>query len=193
MKTTSFAPELAGLSHELAAELEDHLMACFEAGLQSGLSIDQARAAALRSLGVPTEIARRCDMESRRRWARRAPLTLPQRLAILGWLLLGVGFASRVCLASDPSAGSIAACLGLSAGSLTLALLLRRGWVSPWFGTSASLGLALLAGFWFLKTSWHPWIQDSFALSPVALAGLVLFGLLSLAAATSVPRLQAAS
>ena len=70
MITSPFASELAGLPSHLAAELEDHLMESLEAGLRSGMSTEEARQSALRSLGSPLDIARRCLHSVRIRGSR---------------------------------------------------------------------------------------------------------------------------
>ncbi|MFM8360382.1 MAG: permease prefix domain 1-containing protein, partial [Verrucomicrobiota bacterium] len=46
-----FANELQALAPAVAAELEDHLMESYAAGLRSGLGAEEARQAALRALG----------------------------------------------------------------------------------------------------------------------------------------------
>ena len=127
MSHKPFASELASLPADLAAELEDHLMESLEAGLRSGLSSEEARKSALRSLGAPSHIAHQCLKASDPQQPHRRPVSPQERVAILGWLLLGIGFASRVCAASDPSHGSIAACVALSVGSCAMALFIRRG------------------------------------------------------------------
>ena len=188
MNASPFSLDLAGLPAPLAAELEDHLMESLEAGLRSGISFEEARQSALRSLGEPLEVARRCLRESDPRKSRRNSMTPPQRVALVGWLLLGIGFASRVCAASDPSHGSIAACVGLSVGSLAMALLIRRAWIPLRLAIGLSLGLSGMAVVAFLQSSWHPWIHSSLALTPAALGTLALFGALSGGALTAAHR-----
>jgi hypothetical protein len=179
---------LAGLPTQVAAELEDHLMESLEAGLRSGLSAEEARQSALRSLGSPLEIARRCLRESDPREPHRVPMTPQQRVAVVGWLLLAIGFASRICEAKDPSHESIAACLGFSAGSLTMAFLIRRARIPRGLAIGLSLGLTGAAVVGLLQAAWHPWIQSSLALTPAALTVLALFGALSGGALTAAPR-----
>ena len=188
MNASPFSLDLAGLPAPLAAELEDHLMESLEAGLRSGISFEEARQSALRSLGEPLEVARRCLRESDPRKSRRNSMTPPQRVALVGWLLLGIGFASRVCTASDPSHGSIAACVGLSVGSLAMALLIRRAWIPLRLAIGLSLGLTGMAVVAFLLSAWHPWIHNSLALTPAALGILALFGALSGGALTAAQR-----
>ncbi|MFM7555048.1 MAG: permease prefix domain 1-containing protein [Verrucomicrobiota bacterium] len=188
MNSNPFASDLAGLPSDLAAELEDHLMESMEAGLRSGQSAEEARQSALRSLGSPLEIAQRCQRESDPRESHRVPMTPQQRVAVVGWLLLATGFASRVCAASDPSHGSIAACVGLSAGSLAMALLIRRARIPQRLAIGLSLGLTGAAVAGLLQAAWQPWIQDSLALTPAALAVLALFGALSGGALTAAPQ-----
>jgi hypothetical protein len=188
MKASPFSPDLAGLPAPLAAELEDHLMESLEAGLRSGIPFEEARQSALRSTGSPLEVARHCLRESDPRRSRRNSMTRPQRVALVGWLLLGVGFASRVCVASDPSHGSIAACVGLSVGSLAVALLIRRAWIPIRLAIGLSLGLTGMAAVALLQSAWHPWIHDSLALTPAALGTLALFGALSGGALTAAHR-----
>jgi hypothetical protein len=188
MNTQPFGPELAGLPAELAAELEDHLMESMEAKIRSGMSFEDAREASLRSLGSPVEIAKRCLRESDPREPHRVPMPLQQRVAVVGWLLLAMGFASRVCVANDPSHASIAACLGLSAGSLAMALLIRRARIARHvaIGLSISLTAAAIAGL--VQAEWHPWIQAGFALTPASLGFLAAFGALSGGALSTSPR-----
>jgi len=188
MITSPFASELASLPSHLAAELEDHLMESLEAGLRSGMSNEEARQSALRSLGSPLEIARRCLHESDPREPHRVPMTPQQRVAVVGWLLLATGFASRVCAAADPSHGSIAACVGLSAASLAMAFLIRRARIPRGLAVGLSLGLTGAAIAGLLQAAWQPWIQDSLALTPLSLAVLALFGALSGGALTATPR-----
>jgi hypothetical protein len=186
--SSPFASELAGLPPHLAAELEDHLMESLEEGLRSGMSNEEAQQSALRALGSPVEIARNCQQESDPRDPSRVPMTPQQRVAVVGWLLLATGFASRVCAASDPSHGSIAACVGLSAGSLAMAFLIRRARIPQRLAIGLSLGLTGAAVAGLLQAAWQPWIQDSLALTPAALAVLALFGALSGGALTAAPR-----
>ncbi len=115
-------------------------------------------------------------------------MTPSQQVALAGWLLLGVGFASRVCVASDPSHGSIAACVGLSVGSLAVALMIRRAWIPIRLAIGLSLGLTGMAAVALLQSAWHPWIHDSLALTPAALGILALFGALSGGALTATRR-----
>ena len=163
-------------------------MESLEAGLRSGMSAEEARRSALRSLGSPLEVARRCLRESDPREPHRVPMTPQQRVAVTGWLLLATGFASRVCAAADPSHGSIAACVGLSAGSLAMAFLIRRARIPRNLAIGLSLGLTGAALLGLLQPGWHPWIQDSLALTPAALTVLALFGALSGGALTATPR-----
>jgi len=188
MNSPLFSAELAGLPAQLADELEDHLMESLEAGLRSGMSAEEARQSALQSLGSPLEISRRCRRESNPRAPHRVPMTPQQRLAVVGWLLLAMGFASRVCEANDPSHESIAACLGLSAGSLTMALLIRRARIPRGLAIGLSMGLTGAAVVGLLQSAWYPWIQSSLALTPAALTVLALFGALSGGALTAIPR-----
>ena len=188
MNPNPFASDLTGLPAHLAAEFEDHLMESLEAGLRSGMSAEEARQSALRSLGSPLEVARRCLRESDPREPHRVPMTPQQRVAVAGWLLLATGFASRVCAAADPSHGSIAACVGLSAGSLAMAFLIRRARIRRNLAIGLSLGLTGAALLGLLQAGWHPWIQDSLALTPAALTVLALFGALSGGALTATPR-----
>ena len=185
MKVSPFSQDLAGLPAPLAAELEDHLMESLEAGLRAGMPFEEARLSALRSTGSPLEVARQCLGESGPRNSRRNPMTPSQQVALVGWLLLGVGFASRVCVASDPSHGSIAACVGLSVGSLAVALMIRRAWIPIRLAIGLSLGLTGMAAVALLQSAWHPWIHDSLALTPAALGILALFGALSGGALTA--------
>ena len=188
MNSNLFSSDLAGLPTQLAAELEDHLMESLEAGLRSGMSAEEARQSALRSLGSPLEIARRCLRESDPREPHRVPMTPQQRVAVVGWLLLAMGFASRVCEANEPSHGSIAACLGFSAGSLAMALLIRRARIARHvaIGLSISLTAAAIAGL--VQAEWHPWIQAGFALTSASLGFLAAFGALSGGALSTSPR-----
>lgn len=192
MNSSPFSSQLSGLPAHLAAELEDHLMESLEAGLRSGMSTDEARRAALQSLGEPMEVARQCLKESDPRKPHRVPMTPPQRVAVVGWLLLGVGFASRVCAAQDPSNGSIAACVGLSAGSLTMAVLIRRGILPLRLAIGLSLALTATAAAGLIQAAWHPWIHDSLAMTPGALGFLALFGALSGGALTATPQRRTA-
>jgi hypothetical protein len=68
-------------------------------------------------------------------------MTLQQRVTVVGWLLLAIGFAYRICKANDPSHESIATCLGFSAGSLTMAFLIRRARIPRGLAIGLSLGL----------------------------------------------------
>lgn len=188
MSHKPFASELASLPADLAAELEDHLMESLEACLRSGMSSEEARKSALRSLGAPAHIARQCLKASDSQQPHRRPVSPQERVAILGWLLLGIGFASRVCAASDPSHGSIAACVALSVGSSAMALFIRRGRLPLRVGIGLSLGLTAVACMGFLQASWHPWIHDSLALTPVTLVILAVFGALSGGALTASAR-----
>lgn len=188
MNSNPFASDLAGLPPDLAAEFEDHLMESLEAGLRSGQSAEEARQSALRSLGSPLEVARRCLRESDPREPHRVPMTPQHRVAVAGWLFLAVGFASRVCEANNPSHESIVACLGLSAGSLAMAFLIRRARIPQHLAIGLSLGLTGAAVAGLLQAAWQPWIQDSLALTPAALAVLALFGALSGGALTAAPR-----
>jgi len=188
MKVSPFSQDLAGLPAPLAAELEDHLMESLEAGLRAGKPFEEARQSALRSTGSLLEVARQCPRESDPRNLRFIPMTPTQRVALVGWLLLGVGFATRVCVASDPSHGSIAACVGLSVGSLAMALLIRRAWIPIRLAMGLSLGLTGMAAVALLQSAWHPWIHDSLALTPAALGILALFGALSGGALTATRR-----
>ena len=188
MSDKPFASELASLPADLAAELEDHLMESLEAGLRSGMSSEEARKAALRSLGAPSHIAHQCLKASDPQQPHRLPVSPQQRVAILGWLLLGIGFATRVCAASDPSHGSIAACVALSVGSCAMALFIRRGRLPLRVGIGLSLGLTAVACMGFLQVAWHSWIHDSLALTPAALAIVAVFGALSGGALTATPR-----
>jgi len=188
MKVSPFSQDLAGLPAPLAAELEDHLMESLEAGLRAGIPFEEARQSALRSTGSLLEVARQCPRESDPRNLRFIPMTPTQRVALVGWLLLGVGFATRVCVASDPSHGSIAACVGLSVGSLAMALLIRRAWIPIRLAMGLSLGLTGMAAVALLQSAWHPWIHDSLALTPAALGILALFGALSGGALTATRR-----
>ncbi|MFM8878472.1 MAG: permease prefix domain 1-containing protein, partial [Verrucomicrobiota bacterium] len=81
MSTPSFSNELSGIPADIAAELEDHLLECYEAGIRSGMSSEEARQSSLRSLGAPAEIARDCLKASDPRDPRRAPLSIQQRVA----------------------------------------------------------------------------------------------------------------
>ena len=179
MKLSPFSSDLACLPAPLAAELEDHLMESFEAGVRLGMPHEEARQSALRSMGAPLEVSRRCLRESNLRESHRIPMTSTQQLAMIGWLLLGVGFASRVCAASDPSHGSVAASVGLSVGSLAMALFIRRAQIPGRLAIGLSLSLTGMAVVSLLQSAWHPWIHNGLALTPVALAFLALFGAFS--------------
>ena len=188
MSTPPFSRELSGIPAALAAELEDHLIECYEAGLRSGMSSDEARQSSLRSLGSPSEIAQRCLKESDPRDPRRNRLSLQHRVAIGGWLLMAIGFASRVCEASDPTHASIAACIAMSLGALVMGALIRRQRLSMPVAIALSLGLTGIASLAWLQVGWHPWIRETLALTPGALALLAAFGALSGGALTAAPR-----
>jgi hypothetical protein len=188
MSTPSFAKELSGIPAAIAAELEDHLIECYEACLRAGMSSDEARQSSLRSLGSPDEIAQNCLKASDPRDPSRNPLSLQHRVAIGGWLLMGIGFASRVCEASDPTHASIAACIAMSLGALAMGFLLRRHRIPMRLAIALSLGLTGVAGLACLQVAWHPWIRDTLALTPGALALLAVFGALSGGALTAAPR-----
>jgi len=188
MSTPNFSKELSGIQAPIAAELEDHLMECYEAGLRAGMSSEEARQSSLRSLGSPDEIALDCLKAADPRDRSRRPLSLQHRVAIGGWLLMGIGFASRVCEASDPSHASIAACILVSFGSLVMGFLLRRHRIPMRVAIGLSLGLTTIACLACLQVAWHPWIRETLALSPGALALLAAFGALSVGALTAAPR-----
>jgi hypothetical protein len=188
MSTPSFSTELSGVPVAIAAELEDHLIECYEAGLRSGMSSEEARQSALRSLGSPAEIAQRCLKASDPRDPIRNPLSFQHRVAIGGWLLMAIGFASRVCEASDPTHTSIVACVVMSLGALVMGVLLRRQRLPLPVAIALSLGLTGIAGLAWLQVGWHPWIRDTLALTPGALALLAAFGALSGGALTAAPR-----
>lgn len=177
MNRTPFSSELAGLPEEISAELEDHLMESLGAEVRSGIPLDDARESALRSLGNPRDISRQCLSELDPQRRRGNPLGLQQRFAIAGWHVLGMGFASRVCAASDPSHVAIAICVGLSIGSFTVALLLRRARLPmQWFGGAVSILFAAVSIVVLLQPQWQTWIQGSLALSPAILGVFALFG-----------------
>jgi hypothetical protein len=69
--------------------------------------------------------------------------------------------------------------VGLSVGSLAMALLIRRDRIPLRLAAGLSLGLTVAATVGLLQTAWHPWIQDSLALTPAAMGSLALFGVLS--------------
>jgi hypothetical protein len=188
MNRSSFSADPAGLPAHLAAELEEHRMVFLEAGLRSGMCSEESRRTTLRSLGAPFEVAHRCLRESDPSDPKRVPTTPQQQVAILGWMILGIGFASRVCAAPDPSHGSIAGCVGLSVGSLALALLIRRDRIPLRLAAGLSLGLTAAATVGLLQAAWHPRIQDSLALTPAAMGSLALFGALSSGTLTPPPR-----
>ena len=188
MSTPSFSKELSGIPADIAAELEDHLLECYEAGLRSGMSAEEAHQSSLRSLGSPAEIAQDCLKASDPRDPRRAPLSIQHRVAIGGWLLMGIGFASRVCEASDPTHASIAACIAMSLGSLVMGFLLRRSRIPMRLAIAFSLGLTGIAAIACIQVGWHPWIRETLALTPGALALLAVFGALSGGALTAAPR-----
>jgi hypothetical protein len=179
MSQSQFQKELSGLPPEIALELEDHLLESHTAALRSGLSDKDARVAALRSLGSPSDVARQCLEASRLDSSARARLPLPQRVAALGWLGLAIGFASRVCMAKEPTFASVGACVGLSLAALTIALRIRRHRLSARLGVAVSMGLVAAASLGFVLGAGHPWIQDALALTPPALAFLAVFGALS--------------
>lgn len=176
MKPDYFSSHLSGLPPEVSAELEDHLIELVEAGLRNGLTEEDARARALQSFGSPQEIGQQCLQTSNPNPPTRMAIHLPQHAVIVGWLLLAIGFATRVCAAPDPSLGSIAICITLSLTSLTLSLLLRRATRPMWrWGVIGSSMLFVASALAWLKAPWHPWIHGHLALSPQNLLGLALF------------------
>jgi hypothetical protein len=167
MKPHPFAHELSGLPAAVAAELEDHLMESYDTAIRSGLSEDEAREAALRSLGRPLEIGALCAEQS------RPPLSTGQRAAVAVWFLLAVGFATRTCEATDPSHVSIGLCAGLTMASMALALALRRGRVlDVRLAMAASLAMASASATAIVLPSWRAWIHSGMGMSPAFLAVL---------------------
>lgn len=178
MKPSPFAQELAGLPAEVAAELEDHLMEAYDAGVRSGLSPGDARQAALLSLGKPLEIGGLCIEQSRTRTPSPNRLSAGQRAAVASWFFLAVGFAMGTCAAPDPSRASIGLCVGLSLGSMAMALSLRRGRaVVLRLGLVASLAMSLASASAFVLPSWRGWVYSGMGMSPEFLAVLALIGL----------------
>lgn len=171
-----FANELRDLPPAVAAELEDHLMESYAAGLRSGLDAAEARQAALRSLGHPDLVGRACQAAT----AGAAGAGWGFRAAAAGWFLLGAGFATRVCQAADPTPVSLGCLAGLTCASLVMAVGLRHasGWAA-WLMVAGSWGLGLGAGLGLSRTTWHGWIQEGMGLSPSMLGTLFLFGLAS--------------
>lgn len=175
MKPHPFAHELSGLPADVAAELEDHLMEAYEAGIRSGLSADAAREAALLSLGQPLEIGALCAEESRARQASPARLSTGQRAAVAIWFLLAAGFATRTCAATDPSHASIGLCAGLTVASMAMALALRRGsGVLVPLAMAASLSMAAVSASAFVLPGWRGWLHSGMGMSPAFLAVLTL-------------------
>lgn len=175
MKPHPFARELSGLPPEVAAELEDHLMEAYEAGVRSGLSEGEAREAALRSLGRPPEIGALCAEQSRARTASLACLVTGHGVAAAAWFLLALGFATRTCAATDPSHASIGLCAGLALASMALALALRRGRVVVVrMAMAASLAMAAVSTSAIVLPSWRGWVHSGMGMSPAFLAALAL-------------------
>lgn len=177
MKPHPFAHELSGLPADVAAELEDHLMEAYDAGIRSGLSEGAAREAALRSLGRPLEIGAMCAEQSRTRGAFPARLSTGHGVAVAVWFLLAVGFATRTCSATDPSHASIGLCAGLTMASLALAMALRRGRAGVGvvrIAMAASLSMAAVSASAFVLPGWRGWLHSGMGMSPAFLAVLTL-------------------
>lgn len=175
MKPHPFTHELSGLPADLAAELEDHLMEAYDAGIRSGLSEGAAREAALRSLGRPLEIGAMCAEQSRARTAFPARLSAGHGVAVAVWFLLAVGFATRTCSATDPSHASIGLCAGLTVTCMGMALALRRGHiVAVRLAMAVSLAIAAAASSAFLLPGWRVWVHSGMGMSPTVLAVLAL-------------------
>ncbi len=177
MKPHPFAHELSGLPADVAAELEDHLMEAYEAGIRSGLSADAAREAALRSLGQPPEIAAWCGRQTAARAGLPARLAHGHGMAATMGFLVALGFATRTCAAPDPSHASIGLCAGLTMASLALAMALRRGRAGVGvvrIAMAASLSMAAVSASAFVLPGWRGWLHSGMGMSPAFLAVLTL-------------------
>jgi len=176
MKPPDFSAHFSGLPPEVSSELEDHLTELVEAGIRDGLTEEDARIRALQAFGPLQDIGQQCVHASNPNPPTRMSTHLQQHAVVFGWLLLAIGFATRVCAAPNPSFGSIATCISLSLISLTLSLLLRRATRPTWrWGVFGSSVLFLTSASALLTAQWHPWIHDHFALSPQILTSLGLF------------------
>jgi hypothetical protein len=180
MNPTRFTDELAGLPADIAAELEDHLVESYLAAVQGGSSPEEARRQALSKLGVPSEIARRC------REVSQSSVLLPgvsrrHQVVVMGWLLLAPLLASRICVAFEPTPGSIATSIGISGIALALAMAVRRKRIAVGPATAVSVALSAGAFLSLVQVAWHPWIENRFAIRPELLGLLAVFGAFSAA------------
>lgn len=182
----SFDAALAGMSPDLAAELEDHLHEAADASRRRGADGTASRRVALQQLGDPAVIARDCQAAVRSDWWIRRGMPLGVKLIVAGWMALGILFTSRICAASEPSIGSIALCLTLGLGSVFLAASLVRGRRWPY---RLALGASLALGAFALLVPWHPaglpWMATALALGETGLGLLSVFGVVSLATLVS--------
>jgi len=172
-----FAAELRSLPPEEAAELEDHLMEALAAGLRAGLGEEEARQAALRSLGPPDKIGWACLRERSGEGGVHGGPSWAGWGVVVGWLALGAWSATRVCQATDPSHASLAVVTGLACACVTAALWVRRATGrAPWPLVAWSWTLAVAAAAGLLGKPWQPWVRDGLGLSPTSLAAMMFLG-----------------
>jgi len=180
MKPSPFASELAALPPEVAAELEDHLMESLAAGVRSGMTEEEARRAALRSLGIPAEVGRACGQAVAAGLAASSGLGWGLKAVAAGWLGLGTFFATRACHASEPTHASLGGITVLTLACVAAALALRRwGGRVAWPLTAWSWGMGAAAGMAFTSTGLQAWLTGGMSLSPILLAVVALFGFAS--------------
>lgn len=180
MKPNPFASELAALPPEVAAELEDHLMESLAEGVRSGMTEEEARHAALRSLGIPVEVGRACEQAVAAGLAAGTGLGWGLKAVAAGWLGLGTLFATRACQASEPTHASLGGIAVLTLGCVAAALALRRwGGRVAWPLTAWSWGMGAAAGMALTSTGLSAGLAGGIAMSPVLLVIVALFGVAS--------------
>jgi hypothetical protein len=176
----ALAQTLEGLPPEVAAELADHLHEAAEAARRKGGGSVEAEQMALLGLGDPASVSTACLQAVRSDWWLRRGMPAELKAGIAGWMALGLLFISRICVAQEPNAGSIALCVavGLASVGLGMALLrARRGLRYLAVGISAVL-TAVTLGILF-RPEFAPGLASAYSLQPALILLITIFGAFS--------------
>ncbi len=175
---------LKTLPSPIALELEDHLLEEYSRHLRDGETPERALQLTAERFGELLEIAPACAAVAPNRWWLRREAPVDFKLVVVGWMILSVFMASRICFASTPSHTSIVACLltGLSCACLGAGFLRRSGTI-VWASTAFALGTAIISFFVPLRQDIADFIVSGCALEPILLEVIAVFSVLSMATA----------
>ena len=175
---------LKSLPSPIALELEDHLLEEYSRHLRHGETPERAFQLTAEHFGELHEIAPACASAGPSRWWLRRQAPVDFKLVVVGWMILSVFMASRICFASTPSHTSIVTCLlsGLACACVGAGFLRRSG-TSVWASIAFALGTTTISFFVPLRQDIADFIVSGCALEPILLEVIAVFSVLSMATA----------